>query len=124
MSPARITLRRWDDRTLVVSPHGEIDVATAPTLQSALENALTGTESDLVICDLADLTFIDCAAINALLCVHGLAAQHNRCFAVAAAHGIVRKAFSLLQICDQVPCYDTVEVAAASTRSRETFGDG
>ena len=52
---------------LVVSPAGELDMATAPELEEAIERAQGGSE---ILLDLRGLTFIDSEGIRALLRVH------------------------------------------------------
>jgi anti-sigma B factor antagonist len=51
------------DGCATVSPHGEIDIATAPQLQDAIVEALGSGASALVI-DLADVQFLDSSAIQ------------------------------------------------------------
>jgi anti-anti-sigma factor len=60
------TARRIDD-VPVVSLTGELDMATAPRLQEAVERAQGGSR---VIVDLSELAFIDSSGIRALLQVY------------------------------------------------------
>jgi anti-anti-sigma factor len=57
---------------LVLSVTGELDMATAPELEEAVERAQGGSA---IIIDLRDLTFIDSSGIRALL--HVYAAGQN-----------------------------------------------
>lgn len=52
-----------EDGGVVVAPHGEIDIATAPQLREAIARALDADVSSLVI-DLADVPFIDSTAVH------------------------------------------------------------
>lgn len=51
----------------VVTPRGELDVATAGQLVEALNGELGGVD---VIVDLAQLSFCDCAGLDVLLTAH------------------------------------------------------
>jgi anti-anti-sigma factor len=60
------TVRRVED-VPVVSLTGELDMATAPQLEEAVERAPAGSR---VIVDLSELAFIDSSGIRALLQVY------------------------------------------------------
>lgn len=47
----------------VVHVHGEVDQATAPELEAAIEKAMTAGTGDLVI-DLSDVSFLDSGGMN------------------------------------------------------------
>jgi anti-sigma B factor antagonist len=47
----------------VVCVRGEIDLATAPLLRSALDEARDGAAGDILV-DLTDVGFFDCQAVN------------------------------------------------------------
>jgi anti-sigma B factor antagonist len=49
------------DGTVVVCPIGELDLATAPALERALDKV--STEPFAVVLDLSGLTFVDCAGL-------------------------------------------------------------
>ena len=51
------------DGLALVCPQGELDVASAPTLRTALDRLLRGNHRSLVM-DLSRLTFSDCAGLK------------------------------------------------------------
>ncbi|MGW0705893.1 STAS domain-containing protein [Streptomyces sp. NPDC002643] len=51
--------------TTVVTPTGEIDLATAVPLTALLDSLTRGPQPDLVV-DLTSVSFIDCAGLGAL----------------------------------------------------------
>ena len=51
------------DGTVLITPSGELDLASAPTLRSALGRLLLGDHRSLVM-DLSRLTFSDCAGLR------------------------------------------------------------
>jgi stage II sporulation protein AA (anti-sigma F factor antagonist) len=78
----------------VVAVAGEMDLATAPALESALFDASpTGTRNVMV--DLADVTFLDCRALGALLAAHQRLVQCGGRLGVRNADGIVRRILDL-----------------------------
>jgi anti-anti-sigma factor len=60
---------RFDDRRATVSVHGDLDVSTAAALWSLLQSHLTAGRRYLRV-DLSAVTFIDAAAVTAILEVH------------------------------------------------------
>ena len=52
-----------NDRTALVYPAGELDLASAPTLRTTLARLLRGGHGNLVV-DLSRLTFSDCAGLR------------------------------------------------------------
>ncbi|MGH2969359.1 MAG: STAS domain-containing protein, partial [Solirubrobacteraceae bacterium] len=51
----------------VVVPTGELDLATAPALEAALQRALESAASGRVVLDLRELDFIDSSGLRTLL---------------------------------------------------------
>lgn len=67
----RIDVRHERDR-IVLSLHGELDLASTPLLQGEIESAETD-DTKLVVLDLDDLEFIDSTGLRIIL------AAHERC---------------------------------------------
>jgi anti-anti-sigma factor len=61
----RVEARPAGRETLVVTVHGEIDVATAPVLREALERALDARQH--VVVDLDNATFMDATTLDLLV---------------------------------------------------------
>ena len=82
-----VSIRR-DGSQVVLEPRGELDLATAPQLESALVDALASERTDAAIVNLAQLEFLDLAGLRAL----------RRCARLACDRGV---AFELLNVTGQ-----------------------
>ncbi|WP_432058522.1 STAS domain-containing protein [Streptomyces sp. bgisy022] len=51
--------------TVIVAPHGELDLLTAPALAARLDALTAGPSPDVVV-DLRAVSFIDCSALGVL----------------------------------------------------------
>jgi anti-sigma B factor antagonist len=76
----QIEVRREPDRA-VVALHGELDLASAPLLQSELESAEAGGTALLVL-DVQELDFIDSTGLRVILSAHKRAQERGREFAL------------------------------------------
>jgi anti-sigma B factor antagonist len=91
----RTAVRRIGARVLLIEPAGEIDLATAPTLERALVKAgAAGTP--VVVVDLHGVTFIDASGIRALLHGQRRLRALGGDLIVTSADGVVRRVFELL----------------------------
>jgi anti-sigma B factor antagonist len=66
----------------VVVPRGELDLATAPALETALDGALT--EAPRVVLDLRELDFIDSSGLRTLLSARKRAEDSGAEFSLVA----------------------------------------
>jgi anti-sigma B factor antagonist len=69
----------------VVVPTGELDLATAPALESALARAFE-EPSEHVVLDLRELEFIDSSGLRTLLTARRQAEDADRKFSLVAGH--------------------------------------
>lgn len=69
--------------TQTVYPAGELDIAAVETLQAQARAALAQPGAQTLIFDLTAVTFIDAAAIDALVVIHNCAASHGSTVRVA-----------------------------------------
>ena len=81
-------------RIAVVTPRGELDLARAKLLRSALLHADEATE--LVVVDLSAVTFADSVSVGLLVGGSRRAAKQGKCFVVANAGGTVLRALEVL----------------------------
>jgi RNA polymerase sigma-70 factor (sigma-B/F/G subfamily) len=77
--------RDESEHTLVV--RGELDLASAPQLRTALLAGLTGPRRTLVV-DVSQVRFLDCTAVGMLLEVRRTAEQDERSMRVSGASGM------------------------------------
>ncbi len=81
-------------RTVALRLHGELDMATARDLDSAIVQAMLGDARALAL-DLSDLTLIDSTGIAVLLAADGRAKDEGRSFSLHHPRRMVRKALHL-----------------------------
>jgi anti-anti-sigma factor len=78
--PLRIDVTRARDR-LVISLQGELDLANAPRLQSAIREADVG-DAAMVVLDLQKLAFLDSTGLRAIFSAREHCVEQGRQFAV------------------------------------------
>lgn len=107
LDPIATSLRRTgfhadlqpDSEAVVVTLHGELDMATCPALEQALGEALDSGRP--VIVDMASLTFMDSTGISVLLGACRRAEEAGRSLVVRSPRRPVLKAFQLTGV-DQI----------------------
>jgi anti-sigma B factor antagonist len=70
----------------VVVPTGELDLATAPALEAALERAFASEGAGRVVLDLRELEFIDSSGLRTLLTARKHAEDAGSGFSLIAGH--------------------------------------
>jgi anti-sigma B factor antagonist len=85
----KVTTRSQGDHT-VLSVTGEIDLYTAPTLQSELTSAFGRGQVRLII-DMSGVDFCDSTGINVLLAAHRQAREHGGDLQLASPGSATRK---------------------------------
>lgn len=78
-----------------VTAAGEIDFATAPILRDGLLAALRERVPSVLVLDLADVTFLDCAGISALVIARRTATQIGIELRLTRPQPIVRRILDL-----------------------------
>lgn len=73
-----VQTRSLSPHRVVVAVAGEVDLATAPVLQTALADALATYTPAVIDVDLSACTFLDCSGITVLVAAHA-AAQARGC---------------------------------------------
>ncbi|RSM36332.1 anti-sigma factor antagonist [Amycolatopsis balhimycina DSM 5908] len=97
----------------VVTVLGEVDVATAPRLRAEI-GALTLGPGQLLVIDLAGVTFCDSSGISALIAARNLAEEAGAGVALAAVPARLSRTFALIGLGDFFPAYASAEEAIAS----------
>jgi anti-anti-sigma factor len=100
---------RRADGTAVVAAEGEIDVASVSHLQTALEQAQSG--SDPVVVDLSGVGFMGSAGLSALLVAAETAKPHRLRVVAASA---VRRPIEVTGLDKVLAVFDTLESALAA----------
>jgi anti-anti-sigma factor len=97
--------------TLVLT--GELDLASAPTLATAVAHIRMDRRTQLVL-DLRKLTFIDSTGIRAVLVTRELCAECGCEFALVPGPPRVRRVFEVCGLLDRLP-FRSVESAVGSS---------
>lgn len=96
-----ITIARPDLDTVRLHVAGEIDLATAPQLQAALQATLTEAALATTLqVDLAEVTFLDATGVGVLVHTHHAARRTGLGFSVHNPHGVVLRVLEVLNLTD------------------------
>ena len=104
----RVSSRSQGDHVVLVLA-GEIDLYTAPRLQSELSAALADGAPAQIVVDMSGVEFCDSTGMNVLLAAHRLATERGGDLTLAAPRPSVRKILevtgleSVFTIHDDVP---------------------
>jgi len=101
---------RDERRTLVLQ--GELDMASAPLLESALSEACTGEARDLVL-DMSGVEFIDSSGLKAILHGKTLCDSRERAFSLTPATRPAQRVFEATGLVDRLRFRRTARAAAA-----------
>jgi anti-anti-sigma factor len=104
-----IVRRRDSGDRAVLAVAGEVDLATAPALRSAIDEALDSGAGELWL-DLCATTFMDSSGLHALFDGQARARELRRGLAIICPPGPVRRLFEVTGYAERIPLYD--ELAA------------
>ncbi len=85
---------RYEKDRAVVSLRGELDLASAPLLQSEIQSSQIVSAAALVL-DLQELTFIDSTGLRVLLGAHKSSTERGQEFAVTRGSPQVQRLLSI-----------------------------
>lgn len=94
---------------------GDVDIATAPRLTHAVDEAIRGTRGVFVI-DLCEVTFLDSSGVHMLVRARALLGREDRDLVVICPPGPARRTFEVTGLADLMPLFDSRERAARSLR--------
>jgi anti-sigma B factor antagonist len=92
---------------------GEIDIAAAPALELALDNAIRESTGAFVL-DLCEVEFLDSSGLRLILRARALLAREDRALAIVCPPGPVRRLFDETGIADLLFLYGSPAEAAAA----------
>jgi anti-sigma B factor antagonist len=90
------------DGTRRIAVAGELDVATAPSLNEALAQAEAG-DARVIVVDLADVSFIDSTGLHAILAAHARSQRNGNRLCLARCSEPVERLFELTGARDRLP---------------------
>jgi anti-sigma B factor antagonist len=102
-----------EGETTFVRVHGELDLATVPSLESEMAPLMAGGARAVVL-DLRELDFIDVAGLRLALRLEGLAQLHGVRFALVRGPVNVQRVFELTGMERFVPVIDDPRELAAA----------
>ncbi|HVF19635.1 MAG TPA: STAS domain-containing protein [Mycobacteriales bacterium] len=111
MLPFEVCRRDEADHCLV-AVHGEVDLATAPTLRTELQ-AVLDDEPAAVVLDLDAVPFLDSTGLGVLVAAYKRATALGIPLRLARPRRIVANALTLVRIDTVIPVHDTIEDAVA-----------
>ena len=94
MQPEPVEIDRPEPGVVVLRAKGDLDAYTAPGLRAQLHEATAG-EADLVVVDLARVTFIDSAGLGALVGAHRRMREAEGELRIVRPPALVARAFEL-----------------------------
>jgi anti-sigma B factor antagonist len=95
-----IALRREADRVVMILD-GELDMASAPLLQRALEGAEIGPET-MIVLDLQALQFIDSTGLRAVLSLRERCRERGQQFAVTRGSPQVQRLLDITGVSEHL----------------------
>jgi len=113
--PLAVERSRVDGYELL-SVHGELDIATAPRMISALNEAFAQLALPLVV-DLSDVDFMDSTGLALLMNAHRRVRRRGQGFAIVCPGGPISRVFEIADMVDTLQvCPDRVSAQRAATR--------
>jgi anti-sigma B factor antagonist len=104
-----VSSQRLTPAAVVVMLSGDLDLATAPELRNALQEALT--ERPNLVLDMSDLRFLDSTGIGVLVRIHKRASAVGGALVFAEVPNNVVKILEVTCLDRIFPVYPTVEEA-------------
>lgn len=99
--PLRLDVRRTADR-VVISLEGELDLASTPLLQSAIDSAELG-DSQMLVLDLDRLDFLDSTGLRTILAAREDCRERGRQFAVTPGSQQVQRLLTVTRANEHLP---------------------
>jgi anti-anti-sigma factor len=100
MTPLAVKRSR-DDGHDVLSVEGELDIATAPRMLAALNDALADMARPLVV-DLSRVVFMDSTGLALLINAHRRARRLGHGFAIACPQGPISRVFEIADMVESL----------------------
>ena len=116
MNPLQVERTRVDGLDVLVV-EGELDIATAPRMISALNEALAAGDDPLVV-DLSRVLFMDSTGLALLINARRRALRSKRGFAIVCPRGPISRVFEIADMVDSLRvCPDRESARRAATQT-------
>ena len=114
MTPLVVERSRNDGYELL-SVGGELDIATAPRMIAALNEALSDMDSPLIL-DLSDVVFMDSTGLALLMNARRRVMRRGQGFAIVCPVGPISRVFEIADMVDSLRvCRDEESARVAAT---------
>ena len=110
-----VSERRFDSAGLILSVHGELDIATVGEFRERLDAAVDGGTKRLVL-DLSPVTFMDSVAIAAVLHVRTRLGDEGRLAVVVPQDSYTQMVFEIAGLPRCLEIHETLEETIAKLR--------
>jgi anti-sigma B factor antagonist len=98
--------------TLVFRLRGSLDLATAPTVRAALNDATDNDSHDIIV-DLTQLEFLDSTGLGVLIGAHRRAAEHGGSLRLIVHDGSIARLLNITGLIAVFAVYHSLEDARA-----------
>ena len=115
MNPLAVE-RSQVDGCALLAVEGELDIATAPRMLSALNEALHGLKLPLVV-DLSRVDFVDSTGLALLINAHTRVMRLGQGFAISCPAGPIARIFEIADMVDTLRVHPSVTAATQAARS-------
>jgi anti-sigma B factor antagonist len=113
--PLAVERSRVDGYELL-AVEGELDIATAPRMIAALNEAFADLELPLVV-DLSSVDFMDSTGLALLMNAHRRVKRHGQGFAIVCPGGPISRVFEIADMVDSLHvCPDRASAQRAATQ--------
>ncbi len=109
-----VTSQRFTDDAAVIGLSGDLDLATAPELRTALHEALT--ERTKIVVDLAELRFLDSTGLGVLVGALKRVKAHDGSLSLVCTEDKILKIFKITGLTKVFPIHDSVDAATSDTQ--------
>ena len=99
---------RTDGRAAIIAVSGELDLASAPALESELEQARR-SDSELLVLDLRELQFMDSTGLSVIVKTHQRLSDDGRSLCLIRGPQQVQRLLDLTGVAERVRLADTPE---------------
>lgn len=97
--------------TLIFKLRGSLDLATAPTVRAALNEAAEQGSHELLIVDLSQLEFLDSTGLGVLIGAHRRAAERGASFRLIVSEGRIFRLLNITGLSGVFAVYRAIEDA-------------
>ena len=95
-----IQTRRQGERETVIALHGEFDYATAQDVRGAISAVLGPRDIDVIVVDLAGVTFLDSTGVGTLVVARRICADFEVEFRVSDPNPFISKLFTVVGVAE------------------------